>query len=194
MLLQEARKRYTQLRGMIDETKSHNDLIRKINAGLINSAGLLESLGVKDEGILRDLKSFNQAVATIEDIYGLIPLSRESPMHRLHDETVAESLRMINTFKKYSEDQEANSQIIRSQARDASPKGAQRMTAESNALILQGMTQLIRLQNQSLKMQSEQFALTNKREKEEVKTYNQINSELDSAFRNLKVGGSLPRF
>lgn len=194
MIVSEAQKRYSQLKGMMNDAKNHQTLIKKVNQGILNSTGLLESFGVEDDGILKDLKSLNQAISTIDEIYGKIPKSKEALMHVLHDQTVAESLRMINSFKEYSKQQEENSIMIRTQARDASPKGAQRMTAESNALILQGISQLIRLQNQSLKMQSEQFAMRNKQEKESVATYQRINSQLDSAFKTLKVGGKLPRF
>ena len=193
-LVKEARNRYSQLRNMVNSANEHKALIEKIHEGIDNSVGVLEVLGVKDEGVLSELRSLGQAVGTIQKIYGAIPKSKDALMQGLHDETIAESFKMINSFKEFSRKQEENSRIIQAQSKDASPKGAQRMQAESNALLLQGVSQLIRLQNQSLKMQSEQFALKNKTEKDSVQTYQKVNRELDQAFKKLKIGGKLPKF
>lgn len=179
---------------MIHNARNHEQYIRAINAGLENTIGLLDSLPIKDEKILAELRSFKNSYDTILNLYGQIPKSPDSAMQMLHDQTIAESLRMINSFKDFSQKQEENSEMIRIQSRNASPKGAVRMTAESNAMILKSLNQLIRLQSQSLKMQSEQFAHTNKGDKQSVASYQRINNDLGNGFKNFKHGEGFIRF
>jgi hypothetical protein len=68
------------------------------------------------------------------------------------------------------------------------------MTAESNGLILDSLNQLIRLQNQSLKIQSEQFALRNKNEKSSVGSFQKINQDLGRGFQTFKPSESMLKF
>jgi hypothetical protein len=158
-ILAENIKHYYQLQQMIGQARSTEDYLRLVNSGLDNSMGLLTTLPVKDENILADIRSFKQALGTVENIYGNIPKSKEQALHLLNDQTVAESIRMANSFKHYSEVQEENSVRIAIQSRQASPKGAARMQAETSAQILGSISQLIRLNTQMLKQQSEQFAM-----------------------------------
>lgn len=179
---------------MIDQAKGQEQYLRLIHSGLENSIGLLNSLPVKDERVLAELKSFKQSYEAILDVYGKIPKSKEAALHLLHDQTVAESIRMANSFKSYSEKQEENSIKIAIQSREASPKGAARMQAEASAQILNSLSQLIRLNTQMLKLQSEQLALQNKLGKDNVAGYQRINNDLGSGFKNFKPEMNLARF
>lgn len=187
-------KHYYQFQQMIGQAKSTEDYLRLVNAGLDNSMGLLRSLPVRDEGIMANLESFKQALASVENLYGGIPRSKEQVLHLLNDQTVAESIRMANSFKKYSQEQEENSVRIAIQSRQASPKGAVRMQAETSAQILGSLSQLIRLNTQMLKLQSEQFAMQNKTGKTDVANFMRINDGLSNGFKNFKLDMSLGQF
>ncbi|MBY0315894.1 MAG: hypothetical protein K2Q26_10265 [Bdellovibrionales bacterium] len=193
-ILEENYKRYKQLQSMINSSNSYYDYIRLLNAGLDNSIGLLDSLPIKDEKLLNDIHHFKQAVDKIELLYGKIPKSPEEALHLLHDQTVAESLRMAGDFKSFSEIQERNSEVIAGQARLASPKGAARMQAETSAEILRTLSQLIRLNTQILKLQSEQMAMQNKAAKDGVSSFQKINTDLGSGFTNFKPEMKLVKF
>lgn len=193
-ILTENIKQYYQLQQMISQARSTEDYLRLVNAGLDNSMGLLLSLPVKDEGILADLENFKQALTTVENLYGGVPKSKEQLLHLLNDQTVAESIRMANSFKKFSTEQEENSVRIAIQSRQASPKGAARMQAETSAQILRSLSQLIRLNTQMLKLQSEQFALQNKSGKSEVSNFQRVNDGLSNGFKNFKLDMSLGKF
>jgi hypothetical protein len=193
-ILAESIKQYYQLKELIGRGKSTEEFLRLVNSGIDNSMGLLLSLPVKDEGLLSDLESFKQALSTIENIYGGIPKSKEQVLHLLNDQTVAESLRMANSFKKFSADQEENSARIAVQSRQASPKGAARMQAETSAQILRSLSQLIRVNTQMLKLQSEQFALQNKHGKTDVASYQRVNDGLSNGFKNFKLDMNLGKF
>jgi hypothetical protein len=193
-ILSENIRRYYQLQEMIGQNKNQMEFLRAINAGLDNSIGLLESLPVKDEKLLGDLKEFRGAVQRVSDLYGSIPKSPEEALHLLHDQSVAESLRMANSFKDFSETQEKNSILIAAQARAASPKGAARMQAETSAEILRSLSQLIRLNTQMLKLQSEQLAMTNKQSKDGVAGFQKINADLGRGFSKFKPDMKFVRF
>ena len=193
-ILEENIRRYYQLKMLIDMTKDQRDYMRFINSGIDNSLGLLESLPVKDEKVLADIKYFREAITKISDLYGAIPKSKEEVMQRLHDQTIAESLRMVNTFKEYSQSQEENSIRIGIDSRSASPKGAMRMQAETSAQILRSLSQLIRLNTQILKLQSEQFGMQNKAGKESVSNFQKVNSDLGKSFSNLNPEMKLIKF
>lgn len=193
-ILAENIKHYYQLQQMIGQARSTEDYLRLVNSGIDNSMGLLNTLPIKDEGIMADLASFKQALNAVENLYGAVPKSKEQMLHLLNDQTIAESIRMANSFKKYSQDQEENSVRIAIQSRQASPKGAARMQAETSAQILQSMSQLIRLNTQMLKLQSEQFAMQNKNGKTEVANFMRVNDGLTNGFKNFKLDMSLGKF
>ncbi|MGE3759120.1 MAG: hypothetical protein AB7H97_15260 [Pseudobdellovibrionaceae bacterium] len=193
-ILAENIKHYYQLKNLIETAKDQRDYLRFINAGIDNSMGLLESLPVKDEKILADLKNFKEAVNKISELYGTVPKSKEEAMQRLHDQTVAESLRMVNTFKEFSTTQEENSIRIGIDSRNASPKGAMRMQAETSAQILRSLSQLIRLNTQILKLQSEQFGMQNKMGKESVANFQRVNNDLGRSFNGMSPEMKLIKF
>ena len=193
-ILMENYKRYKQLQEMMSTARNHRQWLRTIHAGITNAEGLLESLPVRDERILSQLRTFDKSLRTIEEIYGAIPKSREETIHRLHDNTVAESLRMIHDFQKYAEKQESNSIVLASNSRAASPKGAARINATTNAEILRSLSQLIRLNSQMLKLQGEQLAMSNRNGKSQVFSYQKVNNELGSGFKNFEPSMKLPSF
>ena len=193
-ILAESIKQYYQLKQLIGKGQESMDYPRWLNAGIDNSIGLLESLPIKDEKVLADLKEFKRAMQRVESLYGQVPKSPEEALQLLQDQTVAESLRMAADFKDYSEKQERNSELIAIQAREASPRGAARMQAETSAQILRSLAQLIRLNTQTLKLQSEQLALNNKASKESVANYQRVTRDLGSGFSNFKPEMGLVRF
>ena len=193
-ILAESIKQYYQLKALIEQGADQMGYLRFINAGIDNSIGLMESLPIKDEKILAELREFKSAMQKVDTLYGKIPKSPEEALHFLHDQTVAESLRMANSFKDFSDLQEKNSQIIAVQARQASPKGAARMQAETSAEILRSLSQLIRLNTQLLKLQSEQLAMTNKISKDGVANFQKVNQDLGSGFAKFKPDMKLVKF
>lgn len=193
-ILAENIRHYHQLQQMIGQGQSQADFLRQLNAGLESSIGLLQTLPVKDEKILSNLREFQGALRSVTDVYGMIPKSKEATMQTLHDQTIAESLRMVNTFKDYSDTQEQNSLLIAAQSRDASPKGAARMQAETSAQILRSLSQLIRLNSQLLKLQSEQFGMNNKAGKDSVGNFQKVNQDLGKSFQGFKSDMGLVKF
>lgn len=193
-ILAENIQHYYQLKTMIGQGNDQAEFLRQLNAGIENSIGILQSLPVKDEKILANLREFQGAMRSVSDVYGAIPNSQIATMQSLHDQTIAESLRMVNTFKDYSETQEQNSVMFAAQSREASPKGAARMQAEASAQILGSLSQLIRLNTQMLKLQSEQFGMSNKNGKDSVGNFQKLNSDFGKSFQGFKSDMGLIQF
>jgi len=193
-ILAEQIKQFYQLKSIIDNGKGQLNLLRNINAGIDNSMSLIKTLPIQDEKVWAEVARFEQAVNRIRDIYGQIPKSPEEALHLIHDQTVAESLKMANDFKEYSAQQEKNSEVIAIQARLASPKGAARMQAATSAEILRSLSQLLRLNTQLLKLQSEQLAMNNKHSKDGVANFQRVNDDLGRGFTKFKPDMKLTRF
>lgn len=193
-ILAEDIKRYQQLKMMIDQAKGNDKYMRFINQGLENSIGLMNSLPVKDERILGELLSYQSALKSVNNIYGAIPKSEEAALQLLNDQTVAESFKMVNASKEYSKMQEENALKISIQSREASPKGAARMNAEVNAQILHTLNQLLRVNGQILKLQSESLAMTNKEGKDSIVGHQKLKRDIKTSLGRFKGDFNLPKF
>jgi len=193
-LLAEQIKQYHQLKSIIANGKDQMGFMRLLNAGLENSMGLLNSLPIKDEKVLAEVRDFKAAMQKVALLYGQVPKSPDESMHSVQDQTVAESLRMVNSFKEFSEAQERNSGFIAMQARQASPKGAARMQAEASAEILRSLSQLLRLNTQMLKLQSESLAMSNRSAKQGVASFQKVNEDLGKGFSGFNPDMGLVRF
>ena len=187
-------KRYYQLKEMIEQAHRHDQFLRVLNEGLNNAVGLIEVLPIRDDRILGQIREFQAALSKVEEIYGIIPKSADQALQKLHDLTIAESLKLSNASKDYAEKQETNAERVFVQSASASPKGAERMQAQTSAQILHSLGQLLKLNGQMLKMQSESFALTNKEEKDSSQNFNKTKKDLGSAMNKLKPNYELPRF
>ena len=193
-LISENVKRYKQLEKMIDQSENREEYLRLINRGLDNVRGIISTLPVKDGKLLEELKDLKEVTRKLEKIYGAIPEGGETEMLRLHDKSVAESISLINDSKRYAKRQERNSDNILRQAAVASPKGAQRMAAAGNSQILHALSQLIRINGQILKLQSEILASENKRGKDSLEHFNRFNEGMKKSFSGLGRNRQFPRF
>ena len=195
-LITENVKRYHQLKEVIRQNREGDAYLRTINRGIDNAVGVILTLPVEDQAVLEDLKTFKETITALEELYGAIPKGPTSPMFKLHDETVAESVGLINDLKEYVRRQERNAEAVFRQAPNAAPKGAVRMAAVTNSQILHAVSQLIKINGQMLKLQSEAFGMENRRGKGEVEHFNRINEELGKGVvpGGYVGGGGLPRF
>jgi len=128
------------------------------------------------------------------DVYGKIPNSPETKMLKLHDDTVAESVKLLTALKEYADKQEKNANAAMLYARDASPKGAARVTVETNAAILHTLNQLLRVNGQMLKTLSESLAFANKGGKDSVLHYNQVNRDMGKSLKDFNADFKTPIF
>jgi len=87
-ILAENIEHYYQLKTMIGQAQDQADFLKQLNAGIENSMGILQSLPVKDEKILANLREFQGALKSVTDVYGGVPVSQASTMQTLHAQHV----------------------------------------------------------------------------------------------------------
>ncbi len=193
-IYQENLRRYMQLKEMIDQARSHDQYVRALNEGLNNAIGVAEVLPIQNDQVLNQLRLFQDALKKVEQIYGIVPKGSDSELHKLHDQTIAESLKLANALQEYSYLQEQNANAVFRQSSQASPKGAERMNAQTSAQILHSVNQLIKVNGQMLKMQSESLAFTNKQDKDSTAGFNRTTNDFKGSMMKFKPNYSLPRF
>ena len=193
-ILAEDFRRFAQLQQMIQQGHAQADLLRWVNTGMDEIMGILVTLPVKDQEILGNLQDFQKALATVDLYYGGVPKSREQEMQSLHDETIAESFKLASALKDYAAGQEQTAGRAFEMANGMSPKGAERLSAATNAQILHAMAQLLRINGELLKLHGEQFALTNKQEKTSVEHFTKTSQDVTATLSNFSGDLSLPRF
>jgi hypothetical protein len=193
-IYQENLRRFIQLKEMIQQARDHDQYIRALNYGLDNAMGLAQVLPLKDDQILSQLQRYQDALKKVEEIYGIVPKGSDSELHKLHDHTIAESIKLANVLQEYSLQQEQNATNVFYQSTQASPKGAERMNAQTSAQILHSINQLIKVNGQMLKMQSESLAFSNKRDKDSTAGFNKTSDDFRGSMKRFKPNYSLPRF
>ena len=193
-ILMENHARFRQLQIIVQNAKNETQYMKMLNSGLQGVTGLMQILPIKDNSVLGEIRNFKEAVRLVENIYGIIPKSKEAPIHKLNDASVAESIKMINKSKNYASKQEENAIRVFHAGERASPKGAVRMTAQMNAQILHSLNQLIKINAQILKLVSANMALQNKKGKQSVRNFNKIGMDMKASFTNFKGDFKMPRF
>ena len=196
-ILTESIKNYEQLKTIAAETHEYREYLKAINQGIDNSLGLINALPIRDERVLEGLKNYQISLKTVEKLYGIVPKSSQASTQLLHDQTVAESLKMISAINEYGQNQEENALRIAGQARQASPKGAARMNVEVNAQILHSLNQLIRINGQMLKLHSQTLAMNNKENKDSIGGLIKMKKDFRNQAMNFEKfhnNFNLPRF
>lgn len=179
---------------MIQYSKDAQAYTREINSGLDASIRLMESLPIKDEKILGQLRTFQRSLQEIEKIYGAIPKSPDEPFQQVNDMAVAESLKMVSNATDYAEKQEMNSARLEARSWDMSPKGAMRMQAQVSSQILLTLNQILRMNAQLLKIQSADLAAKNREEKQDVMKFQRFSKEVAITSKAFTGDLSLPKF
>lgn len=175
-------KTYMELKQIYDKAKETYSLLKKVNEGIDGVIKVMELIPLDNDNVLGELKQFRQAVQEIERIYGAIPKSMAERMHLIHDESIAESIKLANLSKDYASKQESNAAKALDQSGSASPKGAARLSVQVQAEILHTMNQILRTNAQMLKIQSEQLGIENKNDKDQTSHFNKVNSDLKDIY------------
>lgn len=190
----EAYKHYTQLKLLIAQGEMGLEYQHWVNSGLDQIIGLINTLPIEDQRVLGELKDFQKAIKSVTELYGAVPLSGEAAMQSLHDQTIAESFKVTGNISDYAAGQEANASQAFMLAGQMSPKGAARLAASTQAQVLHSLSQLLKVNGQLLKLQSEQFAMENKASKDSVGHFNKINGDVRSSMSRFSGDFTLPRF
>ncbi len=194
-ILTQAIMQLAKLRDILGTAAANIDLIREINRGINDSLALLRTINPNlDPGLYKEWATVNEAVRRLTDIYGVVPPSLDSRVQKDTDQSVAEAVTFNNSFYKYSEANDGVGQSIVDYSHQVSPGGAAKLSAQALGVVIQILNQNLRAQSTGLKLQAQQLALENRREKESTRHYLDNTNQLKSAMKREKVRFDLPRF
>ena len=192
-ILVESVKQYEEIKKVYATSKEHTDMVRFLNEGISETLGLLEDLPLelRGEDVLA-IRSFQGAMNEVERLYGETPQGMGEELLRLHDRSVAESIKMSQALKDYSKLQEKSARDMVRQAPSLSPKGASRMNLEAQAAILHTLNQILRVNGQMLKIQSEILAASNKKAKGSLGQFHKVVHDMNYSLKDFKPSFGVP--
>ncbi len=183
----------SQLRDIIGTGKDTLNYIRDINRGLQDAMSIAKTMNQKlSPGVLSDLQGAEQAMAVIEQLYGGVPKTGDSRMQQTMDRSAAEAINLHNEAFRYADQIDPEAERIKDYARVVSPQGAEKLTAQSMGVLIHVMNQVLRTNAAMLKLQSEQLALNNRKEKLGSEQFRVQYDGLAKAFGSLKPEYKLP--
>jgi hypothetical protein len=175
-------------------TNGHDtlNLLQDINAGVRSGLDLIRVVNPKfNPGVYGDLRDPQNVLRALQDVYGSIPNSADHGLMESQDQSVAEVISMNRNLFDYADqvDQERERILVHSQV--VSPQGAAKLQAQSLAVLIGVMTQLLRTQSQMLKIMGQNMALENRKEKvssqQFIDNYQGISNGLKSLPKDLKL-------
>lgn len=183
----------TRLQSILGTGKDTLALLQDINRGVRDAMAIVETRNrTLAPGILSELRTAEQLLKAVEQLYGKVPRSTESKLQGTVDASVAESLHVHNEAYRYADSVDPEAERLKNYARDVSPLGAQKITAQALGVLIHVMNQVLRTNAAILKIQSEQLALQNRREKLHAEQHLIKYGELSQAFHDLKSDYRLP--
>jgi hypothetical protein len=183
------------MKEMLENGQEQLDLMKEINAGINDSLHMMEtSFPNVDPGTFKNWSSSTVAIRELEKIYGKIIKSGNSEVESATDSSVAEAIALNNDLYKYTRDIDKIAEKIKVFSHDTSPGGAAKLTAQGVGVSLNLMSEQLRTQATSLKLQAQKLALDNKQDKEKSRETMDTARALSEGLRNSKPTFSLPSF
>jgi len=182
-ILAQSIQQLIQLKAMLQNSGDTLDLLQDVNRGINDSLYLAQTLGLRiDPGIYKDLRTVDQAMKSIESIYGVVVDSKLAPVQRNTDQTISEAISFNNDLNDYAF------------RHSVSPGGAAKLTAESLGVMIHVLNQQMRAQGQGLKLQAQAMAVANKKEKDQTDQYLREGQGLKMKMMNLNPEFKVMRF
>lgn len=165
-ILANALQQLAQLRSIMDNGKDTLGLLQDINRGINDSLQLMQTAGlIKDPGVYKEWTDVQNALGAMDSIYGVAVASQDQRAQVDADRGVAEAITLSNSVYEYTSEVDELGEAIKSFSHEVSPGGAQKLTAQSMGIMLHVMNQGLRVQSTGMKLQAQQLALENKKEK-----------------------------
>lgn len=183
----------TQLRSILGNGKDTLGLLQDVNRGIKDAMTISRTLNrTLQPGVLSDLRSVEGAMQTVERLYGRVPQGAGAQMQRMTDRSVAEALHLHNEAFRYADRVDPEAERIKDYSRSVNPQGAGRLTAQSLGVLITVMNQVLRTNAAMVKLQGEQLALQNRRQKAESEQFKVQYGAVSSALRDLRPTYDLP--
>jgi len=183
----------SQLSEVIGKAGDTLNYLHDINRGIADAMRIARTMNsTLHPGVLSDLQTAEDIMSRLQDLYGRIPRTSEARVQQTTDQSVAEAIQIHNQVYQYADQVDPEAERIKDYARDVSPLGAQKLTAQALGVLIHVMNQILRTNGAILKLQSEQLAMTNKKEKLNSEQFKTQYDDLSKAFGELKPSYHLP--
>lgn len=185
-ILANAMQQLMQLKSIVSNGSDTLGLLQDINQGIRDGLRVIQILNPKfNPGLYGDLATADQVLATITNLYGMIPKTSESRLQEAQDQSVAESIAMNGTLFRFADQADDESKRIFQHSQFVSPQGAAKLTAQSISVLIGVSTQVLRTNSMMLKMMSENMALSNRHGKLQSQQFIEQYDGLSNAFGKL---------
>jgi len=176
----------SQLKMILSQGKDTLGYMQDINSGIRDAMQILQTMNsTLKPGVLSELGSLSEVLNAVGQIYGRIPRSPDARVQETTDQSIAESIHLHNEAFRYADRIDPEAERIKDYARVVSPQGAERLTAQSMGVLITVMNQVLRTNAALLKVQSEQLALMNRKEKIGSQQFKTQYEGLSKAFTDL---------
>ncbi|MBT4762913.1 MAG: hypothetical protein HOO06_14560 [Bdellovibrionaceae bacterium] len=194
-ILSNAIQQLVRLKEIVGTAKNNLNLVRDINRG-INEALNLARTVYPDQNleIYKDWNNYQQAFRKAEAIYGHAVNSKDAAAQGHLDRSIVEAMLMFNKLSKHSKQIDNVGESIKSQSMHVSPKGAARLTAQGIGVGLHVQNQSLRTQGAILKLQAQNSAIKNKKDKDETRFFLESSKKLKRKMKNHNPQYKTPRF
>lgn len=184
-----------QMYEMVYTTQANLRLLREISQGLDNALSLYQTINTPtDPGLYRNWQNVGQALRGLQQLYGQVAPSNESNVQRDIDQGVAEAISLNNKIYDFASQLDRISEQIKSHSNSVSPKGAQKLTAQSMGVMVQAQNQALRTEASQLKLQAQALARENRQDKEQTKRVIYETKALKDAMKMSETKFQTPRF
>jgi hypothetical protein len=187
LLIQLVTNTFSQLQQLKQIIGNGNDtlgLMREINRGIQDAIQIRQTMNQSiKSGVLSQYQSPEDVLQAIQNLYGSIPKTSEAKLQQLNDQSVAEAVTLHNQAFQYASEIDPEAERMKSYAQNVSPLGAERLTAQSLAVLIHVSNQILRTNAAMLKVLSESLALQNHKEKASSQQFQIQYDELSSAFK-----------
>jgi hypothetical protein len=194
-ILANAYQQLSQLQSILGSGKDSLGLLRTINQGMNDSLTLMRTVSPNtNPGLYSNWQNPDQSKRAVQNIYGTPPRSPESQVQQDADQSVAEAVSLNNSIYNYTNEIDAIGEQVKAYSHSASPGGAQKLTAETLGVILHVLNQSLRAQATGLKLQAQEIAIQNHKDKENTRQMIADSDSLNVAMKSEPVNFSIPRF
>jgi hypothetical protein len=193
-ILANAIQQLNQLQGIVATGTDSLNLLKDIHKGINDSLNLLKTINPADPGTYSDWMQAYDAIRKLKQLYGETIDSPESGIQNDADQSVAEAIALNNSIYRQAEQTDVIGEQVKDYSHSTSPDGAQKLTAQTLGVMIHVLNSSVRAQATSLKLQAQNLAIQNRKDKELTKHLLGTTDSLGRAFASQKTGFEVPRF
>ena len=174
-------------------SKGSIELLQEINRGIHDAAAIVNMMNrTLRPGTYSDLSQITEILDRLKNQYGGTADTIDRDVQNVVDQSVAEAIYLHNQGFKYADRLDIRGEEIKQRAAVVSPTGAAKLQSQALGVIVHQNNQIIRLNSAILKLQSNQLAIENMKEKRRSHHFKAQYTELSKAFSDTEYSYNLP--